>query len=164
MKYRKKPIVIEAYQTDVELDIETLEGTMHANIGDYIITGVNGEKYPCKPDIFEKTYEKVDGSEKTKLSPLEALENIRREAGTPRFSSLYDIDDWKEDFNTILYALKEKEQDQKKLKALEIIKEKKVDCLLIVISQTVMDYNDMCEEDNVKLTKEEFNLLKEVLL
>lgn len=58
-KYRKKPVVIEAYQTDKELDIETLEGTMHASVGDYIITGVNGEQYPCKPDIFEKTYEPV---------------------------------------------------------------------------------------------------------
>ena len=58
-KYRKKPVIIEAYQTDKELDIETLEGTMHASIGDFIITGVNGEKYPCKPDIFEQTYEKV---------------------------------------------------------------------------------------------------------
>lgn len=58
-KYRKKPVIIEAYQTDKELDIETLEGTMRANIGDFIITGVNGEKYPCKPDIFEQTYEKV---------------------------------------------------------------------------------------------------------
>ena len=36
MKYRKKPVIIEAYQTDKELDIETLEGTMHANVGDYI--------------------------------------------------------------------------------------------------------------------------------
>ena len=58
-KYRKRPVVIEAYQTDKELDIETLEGTMHANSGDWIITGVNGEQYPCKPDIFEKTYEPV---------------------------------------------------------------------------------------------------------
>lgn len=58
-KYRKKPVIIEAYQTDKELDIKTLEGTMHASIGDFIITGVNGEKYPCKPDIFEQTYEKV---------------------------------------------------------------------------------------------------------
>lgn len=58
-KYRKKPVIIEAYQTDKEMDIETLEGVMHAPVGDYIITGVNGEKYPCKPDIFEKTYEKV---------------------------------------------------------------------------------------------------------
>ena len=58
-KYRKKPIVIEAYQTDKEIDIETLEGTIHASIGDYIITGVNGEQYPCKPNIFEKTYEPV---------------------------------------------------------------------------------------------------------
>lgn len=58
-KYRKKPVIIEAYQTDKEMDIETLEGIMHANVGDYIITGVKGEKYPCKPDIFEATYEKV---------------------------------------------------------------------------------------------------------
>lgn len=39
--------------------IESLEGPMFASPGDYIITGVNGEQYPCKPDIFEKTYEKV---------------------------------------------------------------------------------------------------------
>lgn len=58
-KYRKKPVIIEAYQTDKEMDIDTLEGTMHASVGDYIITGVNGEQYPCKPDIFEKTYEPV---------------------------------------------------------------------------------------------------------
>ena len=60
MKFRKKPIIIEAYQTDKELDIITLEGRMHASIGDWIITGVNGEQYPCKPDIFEKTYERVE--------------------------------------------------------------------------------------------------------
>ena len=41
-------------------DIETLEGTMHADYGDYIIKGVNGELYPCKPDIFEKTYEAME--------------------------------------------------------------------------------------------------------
>ena len=39
--------------------METLEGNMKANIGDYIIKGINGEFYPCKPDIFDKTYEKV---------------------------------------------------------------------------------------------------------
>ena len=58
-KYKKKPVVIEAYQTDVELDIETLEGTMHANVGDFIITGVKGEQYPCKPDVFWQTYDEV---------------------------------------------------------------------------------------------------------
>ncbi len=57
MKYRKKPIVVEAYRTDKEIIINTLEGRMKACIGDYIITGVNGEQYPCKPKIFEKTYE-----------------------------------------------------------------------------------------------------------
>jgi hypothetical protein len=39
------------------MKIKTLEGVMTANIGDWIIQGVNGEIYPCKPDIFEKTYE-----------------------------------------------------------------------------------------------------------
>lgn len=59
MKYRKKPIIVDAYQTDAEMDIETLEGVMHADVGDYIITGVHGEQYPCKPDIFKETYEEV---------------------------------------------------------------------------------------------------------
>lgn len=59
-RYRKKPVIIEAYQTYKEMDILTLEGTMHASIGDYIITGIHGEQYPCKPDIFEQTYELVE--------------------------------------------------------------------------------------------------------
>lgn len=59
-KYRKKPIVIEAYQTDKEMIIHTLEGDMKASVGDYIITGLRSEKYPCKPDIFEKSYELVE--------------------------------------------------------------------------------------------------------
>jgi hypothetical protein len=41
------------------LTIQTLEGNMKASIGDFIIKGINGEFYPCKPDIFEKTYEEV---------------------------------------------------------------------------------------------------------
>lgn len=59
-KYRKRPVVVEAYQTDQEMIIHTLEGDHHASVGDYIITGVKGEQYPCKPDIFAKTYEPVD--------------------------------------------------------------------------------------------------------
>lgn len=81
-KFRKKPVVIEAVQiTDATFDgphpnedhitgvtyvpsdrtvmIPTLEGTMIGRVGDWIIKGVNGEMYPCKPDIFEKTYEPV---------------------------------------------------------------------------------------------------------
>lgn len=56
MKYRKKPVVIEAIQfidADRIIEIQEFLG------GDYIIKGVNGEFYPCKPDIFEKTYEEV---------------------------------------------------------------------------------------------------------
>lgn len=55
-KVQKKPIIVDAYQTETGLYIETLEGLMHARPGDWIITGVEGEQYPCKPDIFEKTY------------------------------------------------------------------------------------------------------------
>ena len=56
-KYIKKPIVVEGYQTEKEMVIHTLEGDMTARPGDYIITGVKGEQYPCKPDVFEMTYE-----------------------------------------------------------------------------------------------------------
>lgn len=80
-KYRKKPVVIDALQWNgdnfIEIDefitvphetypkdgiikIPTLEGVMEANKGDYIIRGVAGEFYPCRADIFEATYEKVD--------------------------------------------------------------------------------------------------------
>ncbi len=60
MKFRKKPVVVEAYQTDKEMTIHTLEGDHHASVGDWIITGAKGEQYPCKPDIFEQTYEPVE--------------------------------------------------------------------------------------------------------
>lgn len=63
-QYCKLPIPITAYQTDKEFDIETLEGTHHASIGDWIITGVKGEQYPCKPDIFAKTYIKCGQANK----------------------------------------------------------------------------------------------------
>lgn len=85
MKYRKLPVVIEAikYQAELgnnrvinwlsqqkanitdwlffdgEITIPTLEGKMKVSDGDFIIKGVNGEFYPCKSDIFEKTYEEV---------------------------------------------------------------------------------------------------------
>ena len=77
-KYRKKPVVIEAIQwtsdnlSEIDkftqgkvknhesvLIIPTLEGEMYASLSDYIIKGVNGEFYPCNPNIFAKTYEEV---------------------------------------------------------------------------------------------------------
>lgn len=61
-RVRKRPVEVMARQTQTEEKIETLEGTMRANPGDFIITGVNGEHYPCKPDVFAKTYYPV-GSE-----------------------------------------------------------------------------------------------------
>ena len=60
-KFRKKPVVVEAYQVlDFPVNIPTLEGVMHASIGDWIITGVEGEKYPCKDSIFRATYEPIE--------------------------------------------------------------------------------------------------------
>lgn len=60
MKYIKKPIIVDAYQTSVPMTIHTLEGDMHANSGDYIITGIKGEQYPCKKEIFEDIYQPFD--------------------------------------------------------------------------------------------------------
>jgi hypothetical protein len=86
-RFRKKPVEVEAVQfteeskdqvfnwvrctkaagTDVDgspfLKIQTLEGVMLAEVGDWIIRGVAGEFYPCKPDIFDATYEPLDNAE-----------------------------------------------------------------------------------------------------
>jgi hypothetical protein len=84
MKYRKKPVIIEAVKWDgrrktfdeivklntldrglnydlktKKINIKTLEGWHEGNIGDFIIQGVRGELYPCKPDVFEKSYELI---------------------------------------------------------------------------------------------------------
>jgi hypothetical protein len=96
MKYRKKPVVIEAFRftghqsDDVPnwmidalasgvayiksadsfdrcLFIQTLEGTMQADPGDYVICGIKGEIYPCKPDIFESSYEKAEDAPKNTM-------------------------------------------------------------------------------------------------
>ena len=99
MKYRKKPVVIEAIQFNGEnqgdvaefmgemirtnffpdILIETLDGTMKANIGDYIIKGVKGEFYPCKPDIFEMTYEPVNCYMEELQSVYNQITNILKE-------------------------------------------------------------------------------------
>ena len=99
--YRKKPVTVEAVQWTGEnlaemcefidsevfeiiprvgLVIHTLEGDHHASPGDYIIKGVNGEFYPCKPDIFAKTYESAT------LTPLNeplTLDELRAMDGGP---------------------------------------------------------------------------------
>jgi PGDYG protein len=59
-KFRKRPVVIEATQITRPMVVKTLEGTMRGEPGDWLITGVQGEKYFCKPDIFAKTYEPVE--------------------------------------------------------------------------------------------------------
>lgn len=55
--FRKKPVVIEAYQTPVDIEVQTLEGRMKAPAGYWIIKGIKGEYYACEPEIFEATYE-----------------------------------------------------------------------------------------------------------
>ncbi len=86
MKFKKKPVTIDAIQwngknteevlkflgesltininADDDFKINTLEGTMTASVGDFIIKGVKGEFYPCKPDIFEQTYDAAQECEK----------------------------------------------------------------------------------------------------
>ncbi len=59
-KFRKKPVVIDAEIAVKEEVIHTLEGDITAQPGDYIITGVEGERYPCKPSVFKKTYKPVE--------------------------------------------------------------------------------------------------------
>ncbi|MDO4714001.1 MAG: hypothetical protein Q4B28_05155 [bacterium] len=79
-KYRKKPLVIEAvkyesidqikrYFPNIEvrddnrasraISLKTLEGWVELQVGDYVVKGIKGEYYPCKPDIFEESYERV---------------------------------------------------------------------------------------------------------
>ena len=79
MKFRKKPVIIEAWQFRLlqqsypegvcdkahdglhgGVHVHTLEGIHNVTDGDWIITGVKGERYPCKPDIFAMTYEPVE--------------------------------------------------------------------------------------------------------
>ena len=59
-KFRKKPVVIEAIQITRKMTVETLEGIMTGNPGDWMITGIKGEQYFCKDDIFKATYEPVN--------------------------------------------------------------------------------------------------------
>ena len=59
-QYRKRPVVILAARLSEPVEIETLEGTMRGNVGDWLIRGLKGEYYPCKPDIFEASYESVE--------------------------------------------------------------------------------------------------------
>ena len=58
-KYRKRPVVIDAKQLTQRVEIDTREGTVVGDSGDYLIVGVEGEIYPCGREIFEKTYEEV---------------------------------------------------------------------------------------------------------
>lgn len=105
MKYKKKPVVVEAFQYDgdlkgadgkyyvpdwaaeayekgimyydlTELFINTLEGTHHVSVGDYIIQGVKGELYPCKQDIFVKTYDILIGDKPETNSISRVLEKL----------------------------------------------------------------------------------------
>lgn len=97
-QFRKKPVVIEAIQFDgtnkeeihnfvgdaigqdvnsKDLFITTLEGIMIASVGDYIIKGVQGEFYPCKPDIFEQTYNEVQENASDLITEVNVTELLK---------------------------------------------------------------------------------------
>ena len=60
MRFRKRPVTIDAIRLSRSVTINTPEGDMVGNVGDWLITGVQGEQYPCKHDIFVQTYEPAD--------------------------------------------------------------------------------------------------------
>jgi hypothetical protein len=124
MKYIKKPIAIDAVQFmdpslatmdkiaefmagsqsvlhtsgEPKIEIPTLEGVMTASLGDYIIKGVNGEFYPCKPDIFEKTYISEDqiGTLSDGFHTFDELYEFRKMYNAAAFNAwakagLYDV-------------------------------------------------------------------------
>ena len=97
-QFRKKPVVIEAIQFDgtnkeeihnfvgdaigqdvnsKDLFITTLEGIMIASVGDYVIKGVQGEFYPCKPDIFEQTYNEVQENASDLITEVNVTELLK---------------------------------------------------------------------------------------
>lgn len=123
MKATKKPVTIECFKYDGDLKnsngeyyvpewaveaekngtiffkdygemyIKTLEGDHHASVGDYIIRGVNGELYPCKPDIFEKTYDIVDGD-----SSVREFVETKNDLLTTKYTKVLEEADYK--YNT----------------------------------------------------------------
>ena len=141
MKYKKKPVVVEAFQYDgdlkgadgkyyvpdwaaeayekgimyydlTELFINTLEGTHHVSVGDYIIQGLKGELYPCKPDIFVKTYDVLTGDKPETNSISRVLEMLHEIADNG--SDMILVEDESEYYDGY---------EDGALKAIEIIKE-----------------------------------------
>ena len=62
-KYKKKPIIIKAVQLAQRCRIETREGIIYGEVGDFVIKGIEGEFYPCGKEIFFKTYEEAERQE-----------------------------------------------------------------------------------------------------
>ena len=86
--YRKRPVVVEAIRMTEASTVKTLEGEIKGNPGDWLITGVTGEQYPCSPDCFAKSYEHIGGNRYRKLPvtveaiPLTHKTRIETDAGT----------------------------------------------------------------------------------
>ena len=140
MKYRKKPVVVEAFRmgidprpdwfqnevtknriitdlTDDEINdgnpwnhkktcciIKTLEGEMRGDYGDYIIQGVQGEIYPCKPDIFEATYEVAEKAKEGKtMTELDKQQNSYLEAKLQNsYRKVVELEQKNEDLRSLL--------------------------------------------------------------
>lgn len=108
MQYQKKPVVVEAFQwtgdetqehdpvwiveaiekgdvtfSEKQMFIRTLEGVMTANKGDYIIRGVKGELYPCKPDIFQQTYDPSLRNTDPEMEEIQVVDTMLHWAGIP---------------------------------------------------------------------------------
>lgn len=73
-KFCKKPVIIEAVRKMSAFEIKTLEGVMQGKPGDWLITGIMGEKYPCDDAIFRETYEPVDPKGVFELQRIRVVE------------------------------------------------------------------------------------------
>jgi len=74
-RYRKLPVEITAQRMKHPFDVRTLEGVLTGGPGDWLLTGVKGEHYPCRDDIFRATYEPADGSNPTIVLPSAPIEH-----------------------------------------------------------------------------------------
>jgi len=148
-KYVKKPVVIDAIQWNGEnieevlrfsdkcyyngttLKINTLEGIHVASKGDFIIKGIKGEFYPCKPDIFEMTYDDFSEPKEIQVPPIKSLHNTTSNGAK---KNVKDIKFWGDGdlFQLISKASSEAEGWMKSTKAMEI---ENIGCVVQVTTQ-----------------------------
>lgn len=145
--------VSDAQQTEIRMSIETLEGVMTAKIGDFIIKGIKGEFYPCKPDIFEQSYDLVPEKENAGYSETHpelppATKTLHNTTSNGARKNVKDIQFWGDGdtFQLISKASSENEGWFKSTKAMEV---EGVGCVVQVTTQQRNPDNSYSLDDAV---------------